>query len=503
MRSATPFLTSVGLGLISWLISSASFAQASCEYLVVNEWNDGYTASIRLTNTQTSAIQGWQISWQYQSNRITSSWNAQLSGNNPYSASDMGWNGTIQPGQSVEFGFQVNKNGGSAEQPAVTGSICGSGGTTSSSASPVASSSVSSAARISSSSSAPVNSAAPSSAPQQSGSQCNWYGTLYPLCANLNSGWGWEQNRSCIGRETCSSQPAPYGIVGGGASSTPASSTPASSASSSQAPVSSSVASSVSSASSSIGPITGGCSGYATRFWDCCKPHCGWSGNIPTGMETMKSCGANNQVLSDLDATSSCEGGDAHTCYGLAPFAVNSTLSYGYAATSSGDVCGRCYQLEFTGESYNAPGDPGSAALAGKTMIVQAINVGYDVGGGQFDIMVPGGGVGAFNGCSNQWGVSNSELGAQYGGFLSACKSELGYNATREQYKACVTNRCDSIFGSRGLTDLQAGCRWYADWFEAADNPSLRYREVACPAELMTKSGMNRTNLGGISNSCN
>lgn len=220
-------------------------------------------------------------------------------------------------------------------------------------------------------------------------------------------------------------------------------------------------------------------------------------------METMKSCGANNQVLSDLDATSSCEGGDAHTCYGLAPFAVNNTLSYGYAATSSGDVCGRCYQLEFTGESYNAPGDPGSAALAGKTMIVQAINVGYDVGGGQFDIMVPGGGVGAFNGCSNQWGVSNSELGAQYGGFLSACKSELGYNATREQYKACVTNRCDSIFGSRGLTDLQAGCRWYADWFEAADNPSLRYREVACPAELMTKSGMNRTNLGGISNSCN
>lgn len=217
----------------------------------------------------------------------------------------------------------------------------------------------------------------------------------------------------------------------------------------------------------------------------------------------MKSCGPNNQVLSDLDATSSCEGGNAHTCYGLAPFAVNNTLSYGYAATSSGDVCGRCYQLEFTGQSYNAPGDPGSAALAGKTMIVQAINVGYDVGGGQFDIMVPGGGVGAFNGCANQWGVSNSELGAQYGGFLSACKSELGYNATREQYKSCVTSRCDSVFGSRGLTELQAGCRWYADWFEAADNPSLRYREVSCPAELINASGMNRSNLGGISNSCN
>ena len=502
MRSATSFLTSVSLGLFSWLVSSASFAQASCEYIIANEWNDGYTASIRVTNTQTSAIQGWQVSWQYQSNRVTNTWNAQVSGTNPYSASDMGWNGTIQPGQSVEFGFQVSKNGGSTERPTVTGSVCSGGGTTSSaspvsSASSVASSSVASSTAPVSSSSTPISSRSSSSAPTQSGSQCNWYGTLYPLCTNQTSGWGWEQNRSCIGRDTCSSQPAPYGIVGGGFSN------PASSSPSSQPASSSSVASSVSSASSSIGPITGGCSGYATRFWDCCKPHCGWSGNVPSGMEPMKSCGPNNQVLSDLDATSSCEGGNAHTCYGLAPFAVNNTLSYGYAATSSGDVCGRCYQLEFTGQSYNAPGDPGSAALAGKTMIVQAINVGYDVGGGQFDIMVPGGGVGAFNGCANQWGVSNSELGAQYGGFLSACKSELGYNATREQYKSCVTSRCDSVFGSRGLTELQAGCRWYADWFEAADNPSLRYREVSCPAELINASGMNRSNLGGISNSCN
>ena len=120
----------------------------------------------------------------------------------------------------------------------------------------------------------------------------------------------------------------------------------------------------------------------------------------------------------------------------MAPFAVRDTLAYGFAATSSGDVCGRCYQLQFTGSSHNSPGDPGSAALAGKTMIVQATNIGYDVGGGQFDILVPGGGVGAFNACSAQWGVSNSELGAQYGGLLAACKQELGYNASLAQYKS-------------------------------------------------------------------
>jgi hypothetical protein len=190
-------------------------------------------------------------------------------------------------------------------------------------------------------------------------------------------------------------------------------------------------------------------------------------------------------------------------CWGMAPFAVSDTLAYGYAATSSGDVCGRCYQLQFTGASHNSPGDPGSAALAGKTMIVQATNIGYDVGGGQFDILVPGGGVGAFNACSAQWGVSNSELGAQYGGLLAACKQELGYNASLAQYKSCLINRCNSVFGSRGLTELQRACTWYADWFQAADNPALKYKEVACPAELTSRSGMNRGPLNDIKTSCN
>jgi len=56
-------------------------------------------------------------------------------------------------------------------------------------------------------------------------SACNWYGTLYPLCVTTTSGWGWENNKSCISRSTCSSQPAPYGIVGGTTVSSSSSST--------------------------------------------------------------------------------------------------------------------------------------------------------------------------------------------------------------------------------------------------------------------------------------
>jgi hypothetical protein len=236
-------------------------------------------------------------------------------------------------------------------------------------------------------------------------------------------------------------------------------------------------------------PIQGGTNGYATRFWDCCKPHCGWQSNVPSGTNPVTSCNQSNASLgSDYSQQSSCNGGGAYLCQGLAPWSVNNQVAYGYAATSSGDVCGRCFQLQFTGNSHNGGNDPGSQALLGKQMIVQAINIGSDVAGGQFDILTPGGGVGTFNACSTQWGVSASELGAQYGGFLSACQTGGGYAAA----KSCVASRCSSVFGSRGLTELAAGCSWFVDWFQAADNPSLVYKEVACPQEITNKSGMVR-----------
>ncbi len=231
----------LGLGLAMGSVGVQAQA-GNCEYLVTNEWNSGLSGAIRISNTGSSAINGWSVSWEYDSNRVTNCWNAQLNGSNPYTASDMGWNGTIQPGQSVEFGFQVNKNGGGAEMPEVTGEVC-SGGTSSS-----APASSSSSVATSSMASSAVSSSAPSSAASSSalsgGEQCNWYGTLYPLCQTTQSGWGCENSESCIARSTCESQPEPYGVVSGGSS---ASSSVSSSISSSQSSTQSSSQSSVSS----------------------------------------------------------------------------------------------------------------------------------------------------------------------------------------------------------------------------------------------------------------
>ena len=101
--------------------SAPNTTALSCRYVVTNSWGSGFTGAIRVTNNSTNTRSGWTASWQYAgSNRITSSWNATVSGGNPYSATGVSWNSTIQPGQTVEFGFQANTNGGSVETPAVT-----------------------------------------------------------------------------------------------------------------------------------------------------------------------------------------------------------------------------------------------------------------------------------------------------------------------------------------------------------------------------------------------
>ncbi|MDO8345821.1 MAG: endo-1,4-beta-xylanase [Cellvibrio sp.] len=146
----------VGVGATLAVLSHSAFA--ACTYTIDNEWPDGFVAKITIKNDTGAPINGWNVNWQYSTNRLNGTWNANFSGSNPYSASNISWNGNIAVGQSVSFGFQGTKNGGAAERPAVNGAACG--GTTT----PVSSAPRSSAAP----SSVPRSSVAPSSVPRSS-----------------------------------------------------------------------------------------------------------------------------------------------------------------------------------------------------------------------------------------------------------------------------------------------------------------------------------------------
>ena len=223
----------------------------------------------------------------------------------------------------------------------------------------------------------------------------------------------------------------------------------------------------------------GGQQGFATRYWDCCMPHCAW----PEHGGKAKTCDAKGKTPIGNNNGSICSNGQGTTCTSQTPIIVSEKLAYAFAATPGNDnTCGKCFALTFTGQGkYETKAN--HQALKGKTLVVMASNIGYDVQGGQFDVMIPGGGVGAFNGCANMgWG----DQGAQYGGLLSKCEDEVGYDGDLlNKRKQCLTEKCNKSFAND--SEAKEGCLFLATWMEAAGNPLHTYKEVECPQALIQK----------------
>lgn len=202
--------------------------------------------------------------------------------------------------------------------------------------------------------------------------------------------------------------------------------------------------------------------GVTTRYWDCCKASCGWSGKASVS-SPVKTCARNGVSPVDVNAQSGCNGGPGYMCSNQQPWSVSSKLSYGYAAAhingkKESDWCCACYSLVFT-----------SGPVSGKKLIVQVTNTGGDLGNNHFDLQIPGGGVGIFDGCSGQFPqVTKNSWGQQYGGV--------------SQRSDC--NKLPAV--------LRAGCHWRFDWFMNADNPKMRFTKVKCPSVLTAKTGCSR-----------
>jgi hypothetical protein len=265
--------------------------------------------------------------------------------------------------------------------------------------------------------------------------------------------------------------------------------------------------------------LSNGKTGWSSRYWDACKPHCSWISNGAEGqtdttteasyqanLTTTRNCNIKDIEIPTFTLSrgfseywtgwegteSACKSGKggAFTCTDMAPVKVNDTLSYGFVAgPGSSTTCGKCFHLQFNGSfhdagEHNAP-KATHKALKGKHMVVMTSNIGHDVKEGQFDLMVPGGGVGQFDALSTMVNGSGVQWGAQYGGFLTQCQQSLGYDNTLESYQNCVKDMCDAAF--TGYDNLLRGCHWYADWYMAADNPTYNWEEVECPQYLVDR----------------
>ncbi len=148
----------------------------------------------------------------YAVNEIAINWNAPLAWDLAF------YNDYAQGGNSTSSSIASSSIASSSSVATSSSSKPSSSSAPSSSSTPSSSSKPSSSA-VASTSSSVKSSVTSSSSSVASGQQCNWYGTLTPLCATTTSGWGYENGKSCVAPSTCSAQPAPYGIVGGASSS--------------------------------------------------------------------------------------------------------------------------------------------------------------------------------------------------------------------------------------------------------------------------------------------
>ncbi|EDU48608.1 endoglucanase 1 precursor [Pyrenophora tritici-repentis] len=200
-----------------------------------------------------------------------------------------------------------------------------------------------------------------------------------------------------------------------------------------------------------------------TRYWDCCKPSCGWNGKADFS-SPVESCTADDKPT-DAASGTGCNGGTAFSCSGQQPWAINDTVAYGFAGAfiepslTHGGIedawCCACYQLTFTSEP-----------LIGKSMIVQASNTAYDVTAtNRFSLAIPGGNTTSTNACAKQYGVDQSVFGQNMEGVRSL-------------------DDCENL-----PENLRAGCQFRFDWFKDASYPSANFKRVVCPAEITAKTG--------------
>ncbi len=96
---------------------------------VPNVWQTGFTTNVTITNSATSAVNGWTLSFVLGSGQtLTSGWNATFAGTTgTVKATNMSYNGTIAPGGNAQFGFQGTLSGSytAPTAPTLNGVPCG------------------------------------------------------------------------------------------------------------------------------------------------------------------------------------------------------------------------------------------------------------------------------------------------------------------------------------------------------------------------------------------
>jgi hypothetical protein len=92
----------------------------SASYSTVSAWQGGFEGQITVTNTGSSALNGWKLGWTFPGDQeISSLWNGNDSQSGAaVTVSNASYDGSVAPGSTVMVGFTATNSGGTA--PGIT-----------------------------------------------------------------------------------------------------------------------------------------------------------------------------------------------------------------------------------------------------------------------------------------------------------------------------------------------------------------------------------------------
>ena len=92
---------------------TANPAGACAVTYTANSWNNGFTASVKVTNRSSSALSSWNLKFTFANGQqVQQGWSATWSqSGSTVTATNAAWNGTLAPGGSVDIGFNGSHSG--------------------------------------------------------------------------------------------------------------------------------------------------------------------------------------------------------------------------------------------------------------------------------------------------------------------------------------------------------------------------------------------------------
>ncbi len=104
--------------------TSTPVSGAGCrvQYAITNQWTGGFGASVTITNTGSTSINGWTLAWSFANGQtITQLWNGSYTqSGSAVSVTNASYNGTIASGGTVNFGFNGSWNGSNTNPTSFT-----------------------------------------------------------------------------------------------------------------------------------------------------------------------------------------------------------------------------------------------------------------------------------------------------------------------------------------------------------------------------------------------